>query len=57
MSKPFIPVGQPLPRAELLKLAEFTQSDLDRAMGSAHPSLKPFLEAKPYVQSRQAANG
>ena len=46
--QPFIPNGTPLDRAELLKLAEFSQAELDKAIGSANRRLKPYLLAKPY---------
>ena len=43
--KQLIPIGNPLPREALLRLASFTQADLDQAIKSANKSLKPFLQA------------
>lgn len=45
MDDKVIPIGNPLPREALLKLADFTQADLDRALKMANKSLKPFLQA------------
>lgn len=58
MNQPFIPAGNPLPRVELLKVAEFTQADLDRALATANRKLKPYLDAEPYGgQSQQPSSG
>ncbi|MBD3882170.1 hypothetical protein IFO70_10405 [Phormidium tenue FACHB-886] len=51
--QPFTPIGSPLPREVLLKQAEFTQAELNRAIATAHPSLKPYLEAKPDANLRR----
>ncbi|MBD2019168.1 hypothetical protein H6F43_03085 [Leptolyngbya sp. FACHB-36] len=45
MDDKLTPIGNPLPREALLKLADFTQADLDQAIKTANKSLKPFLQA------------
>lgn len=37
--------NKPLQRADLEKMADITQKDIDAAILTSHPSLKPFLSA------------
>jgi hypothetical protein len=43
--QPFKPRGAPLTAEQLKALALITQSDVDKAIAMAHPSIKPYLEA------------
>jgi hypothetical protein len=44
----FTPKGQPLPLNILLLQVQITEQDLERAIATSHPSLKPYLNAQPY---------
>ncbi|GEM_PF-5588444 len=40
------PLGQPIALETLMKLSNFTQADLDRAITTANPRLRRYLKAK-----------
>lgn len=46
MDKPLIPQGVPLPPEQLFSLTQITRQDVERAIATASPGLRPFLLAK-----------
>lgn len=56
-SEQFIPEGEPLPIAELLSRSLFTLQDLEQAVVTAHPSLKPYLRARRYRTGERIVRG
>lgn len=44
--EPVRPIGDPIPLDQLMKLAEFTQRDLDQAVARADRRLRAFATAK-----------
>lgn len=45
-TEPIKPLGAPIALETLMKLSNFTQADLDRAIGTANPRLRRYLKAK-----------